>query len=187
MRDCRRNQTDRGFSVFELLIIMAIMSIMMGIVVAGFRVYSATIQGDAEMRIVEWQLKLARETAINQRRTIEVQFTPPNLITLVRNDLPAGTTVLSTIVLEHNTAFRQFPGEPDTPDTFGNSSPVTFGGAASVMFTADGMFTDQAGNPVNGSIFLEQIGQPMSARALTVFGPTARIRTYRWNGTGWRP
>ena len=43
------------------------------------------------------------------------------------------------------------------------------------MFTADGMLTDQAGNSINGTIFLGQAGAPMTARALTVFGPTATL------------
>jgi hypothetical protein len=89
-------------------------------------------------------------------------------------------------VLEHNTRFMLFDGQPDTPDGFGRPGAVSFSGAATVMFTADGMLTDAAGNPVNGSIFLGQAGRPLTARAITVFGPTATIRTYRWNGTQWR-
>jgi hypothetical protein len=48
------------------------------------------------------------------------------------------------------------------------------------------MLTDPAGNPVNGSIFIGQPGKPLTSRALTVFGPTATIRSYRWNGSAWR-
>ena len=73
----------------------------------------------------------------------------------------------------------------NTPDGFGRASATDFGGAAAVMFTSDGMFTDQTGNPINGSVFLGQPSRPMTSRALTVFGPTARIRVYRWNGTQW--
>ncbi len=53
------------------------------------------------------------------------------------------------------------------------------------MFTADGTLTDQSGNSVNGTVFLGQAGTPMTARALTVFGPTATLRSYRWNGSSW--
>jgi hypothetical protein len=54
------------------------------------------------------------------------------------------------------------------------------------MFNAEGQLVDETGNIVNGSIFIGRIGSPMTARALTVFGPTSTIRTYRWNGTEWR-
>jgi hypothetical protein len=53
------------------------------------------------------------------------------------------------------------------------------------MFTADGTLADQTGTPVNGTVFLGQAGSPMTSRALTVFGPTATFRSYRWNGQSW--
>lgn len=178
---------DRGFSLLEMMTVLALTSVIAAMVIGSFSVYSQTVQGDADMRVVEWQLKLARETAINQRRAIQVQFTNPNQITLVRQNLPAGTTAISSAFLEHNMRFMQFAGQPDTPDAFGNGAPLAFGPAPAVMFTADGMLTDNAGNPVNGTVFLGEPGKPMTARALTIFGPTARIRTFRWNGSAWRP
>jgi hypothetical protein len=82
--------------------------------------------------------------------------------------------------------FLLFAGQPDTPDAFGRNSATDFGGAPLVMFTADGMLTDANGNAANGSVFLGKPGSPITARAVTVFGPTATIRTYRWNGAQWR-
>jgi prepilin-type N-terminal cleavage/methylation domain-containing protein len=177
---------DTGFTAAELLIVLALSGSVLAIAFGFFQSARATFQGDSDMRVVEWQLKLARETAINQRRSVEIRFTSPNLITVVRRNLPAGTTVISTIYLEHNMKFMQFPGIPDTPDAFGATTPIAFGGAATVMFTADGMFTDGGGNPINGTVFIGQPGKAATARALTVFGPTARIRGFRWNGTQWR-
>jgi prepilin-type N-terminal cleavage/methylation domain-containing protein len=178
--------SDSGYSLLEVLAVITVASIMYGLAAGYYPQAAAAIQGDANMRIVNWQLKLARETAINERRDVEVQFIQPNTIRLVRHNIPNGTTVLHTAVLENRTEFLLFPSQPDTPDGFGRTQAVWFGGAAAVMFTADGMLTDAAGNPVNGSIFLGQVAKPMTARALTVFGPTATLRSYRWNGTGWR-
>ena len=175
-----------GFSLIEVLVVLALSATVLAITVGFFRAALNTFQGDADMRVVEWQLKLARETAINQRRSVEIRFTNPNLITVLRHNIPNGTTVISTIYLEHNTKFMIFPGAPDTPDSFGNAAPVFFNNAAAVMFTADGMFTDPTGTPVNGTVFFGQPGRQTTARALTVFGPTARIRSFRWNGTQWR-
>jgi prepilin-type N-terminal cleavage/methylation domain-containing protein len=175
-----------GFALPEILMVLAIMAVIMGIGIGNFSNEMATVQGDADMNIVYWQLKLAREVAINQRRSVEVVFTPPNFISLVRHDFPNGTTVVGTAVLEHKMRFQLFQGMPDTPDAFGNATAINFGTAQQVMFTADGLFVDEAGNPVNGSIFIGQDNKPLSARAITVFAPTAGIRTYRWSGSAWR-
>jgi len=175
-----------GFALPEILVVLALMAVVMGIGIGSFSNEMATVQGDADMNIVYWQLKLAREIAINQRRSVEVVFTPPNFISLVRHNLPNGTTVVSTAVLEHRTSFMLFAGMPDTPDGFGNATAVDFNNAQQVMFTADGLFTDATGNPVNGSVFIGEVNKPLSARAVTVFAPTAGIRTYRWTGSSWR-
>lgn len=178
--------TQGGFALPEILIVLALMAVVMGIGIGSFSNEMATVQGDADMNIVYWQLKLAREIAINQRRSVEVVFTQPNFISLVRHDVPNGTTLVSTAVLEHRTTFMLFPGLPDTPDAFGDATAINFGQAQQVMFTADGLFVDQGGNPVNGSIFIGEVNKPLSARAVTVFAATAGIRTYRWTGSAWR-
>ena len=172
--------------MIEIMATLGFVMVILAIAVGFYPPAIATIQGDADMRILNWQLKLARELAINQRRTVQLNFVAPNQIQVFRNEIPAGQTLVSQAVLEHNTQYWLFAGQPDTPDGFGRPTAISFSGAATVMFTADGMLTDAAGNPVNGSIFLGQPGRPLTSRALTVFGPTATIRTYRWNGTQWR-
>jgi len=170
----------------EIMATLGFVMVILAIAVGFYPPAIATIQGDADMRILNWQLKLARELAINQRRSVQLTFVAPNQIQVFRNEIPTGQTLVSQAVLEHNTQYWLFAGQPDTPDGFGRPTAISFSGATTVMFTADGMLTDAAGNPVNGSIFLGQPGRPLTSRALTVFGPTATIRTYRWNGTQWR-
>ena len=177
--------SDAGFSLAEILLVVALAAVLLGYTVVAYQSTASSIQGDANVRIVEQQLKLARDTAAAQRRSVEVRFVPPNQLLVVRRDLPAGTTQLQSAVLENNTTFFRFPGVPDTPDTFGGAGALNFGGAPVVMFTADGMFVDAAGTPVNGTVYLGQEGKPFTQRALTIFGSTARIRTYRWNGSQW--
>jgi Tfp pilus assembly protein FimT len=182
------NPRDRsaGFGLTSTLVVLAIAGVILAISVGFFRNAADSIQGDADMQTIYGQLKVARETAINQRRSVEVQFTAPNTVTLLRHNIPNGTTVISSAVMEHNAQFLLFAGLPDTPDGFGRATAVDLSGATTVMFTADGMFTDQNGQPVNASIFIGQAGHTLTARAMTVFGATAQIRTYRWNGSAWR-
>jgi hypothetical protein len=53
------------------------------------------------------------------------------------------------------------------------------------MFGPDGSFVDPTGVPVNGTVFLGVPGQVETARAVTVFGSTGRVRGYRWIGSAW--
>jgi Tfp pilus assembly protein FimT len=177
---------DAGFTLVETVFVAAIAVAMLAIFAGYYPRAVATVQGDADMRVLQYHLKLARETAINQRRAVQVQFIGSNELRLVRTDLPAGATTVAAAFLEHNARFQLFAAQPDTPDGFGRGAAVWFSGADPVMFTSDGMFTDLAGNPVNGSIFIGQPGKPETSRALTIFGPTATIRAYRWNGAEWR-
>jgi type II secretory pathway pseudopilin PulG len=177
---------DAGFSLIELLGVLVVMVSVLGIGLGGFTMALNNIRGDASMNIVLWQFKLARETAINQRRSVEVRFTPPNFMSVVRRNIPNGETVISTAVLEHQSQFYAFATMPDTPDAFGKTGAVSFGAATAYMFDAQGQFVDQAGNILNGSVFIGKPNTPMTARALTIFGPTSSIRSYRWNGGAWR-
>lgn len=176
---------ERGFSLPEILTIVAIIAVMFGITIIAFQAAATTMQGDSNLRILEGQLKYARDIAVSERRAVQVVLVEPNIIQVIRKDRPSGTTLLSSAVLENNTTFLDFDSVPDTPESFGESSVYTADVDSPYMFTADSMFTDEAGSPANATIFIGQSGRVMTARAVTIFGTTARIRTYRWNGSEW--
>ena len=180
------NRGDAGFSLIELFGVLVVTLSVLGIGLGGFSMALNNVRGDASMNIVLSQFKLARETAINQRRFVEVRFTLPNFMSVVRRDLPNGTTVVSTAVLEHQTQFYNFTTMADTPDGFGKTGALSFAAATAFMFDAEGQFVDETGTVLNASVFVGKPNTPMTARALTVFGPTSTIRTYRWNGAAWR-
>ena len=93
--------------------------------------------------------------------------------------------MIHTAFLGTSYTFLLFTGVPDTPDAFGKTSATTFPGATTIMFTSSGEFVDQDGDPVNGTVFVGREGQPLSARAISIFGPTALIRQWRWGGSLW--
>ena len=177
---------EAGHTLPELVITMAIASTVMAICIAWVPPMTEVMQADADLQVLKSQVVLAREAATNQRRSVELQFLSPNVIQVVHQNLPSGTTVLSRAVFEHNVHYVRFNGQPDTPDGFGATSSINLGGAAHVYFTADGTLTDAAGNPLNATLFLGQPTRPLTSRALTIFGATARVRGYRWSGTAWR-
>jgi len=44
---------------------------------------------------------------------------------------------------------------------------------------------DSNGDVLNGTLFLAIPNQTSSARAITVFGTTALLRYWRWDGSKW--
>ena len=144
-----------------------------------------SVKGDGVMRLVRAQLNTARELSISQRRTMQLQFPAQNILQVVRQDVPGGGTVVGAVLFESGAQYMVMPGLPDTPDGFGRTKAVDFGSATTVMFTSDGSFVDQAGKPVNGTIFVGLPDEPLSARAITIVGATGRVRAYRWTGMKW--
>jgi prepilin-type N-terminal cleavage/methylation domain-containing protein len=174
-----------GFSMMEILVVLGIIGMAFATVMVMPAALRSAKSDSGASRLVS-TLRTAREQAISQRRNIRVSFTNNNQITVTRVNVPAtSTTVLNTVWLEDGLTFQRFAGVPDTPDAFGNGTAVSFGGAATVQFTSDGSFVDQNGDPVNGTVQIGRYADPTSARAVTLFGPTALIRQWRWNGSTW--
>jgi prepilin-type N-terminal cleavage/methylation domain-containing protein len=188
---CVRDFTgsEKGFSLLELLVVVAIMATCLAITIALNPQIIRTARADSGLVQALEVIRSARETAISQRRNIRVVFTLPNTIQTVREDLGAGgvvvgTTPLSTVRLENGLVFALVAGVPDTPDQFGRITWDSFS-SATRMFTSEGSFIDNQGNPMNGTLFLSVPDQANSARAITFFGPTALLRAWRWDGRRW--
>src|SRR5712691_9117648 len=167
-----RSNNTAGFSLIEFLVVASLVTIMSGIGISLLTGWLPNARADAAERLVVYHLTAAREQALSERRNIEVVVIGDNQLQFIRHELPLGTTVLRTIPLESSVKFTLFDQVPDTPDGFGNSTPVDFGGANPVMFTSDGSMIDDQGVPVNGSIFLGLPETKQSARVVTVFGGT---------------
>jgi len=145
-----------------------------------------TFQADGGMRVIASQVTAARELAIAERRFMRLQFTAPNIVEVLREDVPGtATTVVREAELESGVQFALLASLPDTPDAFGKTSAVFFGTATAVKFSPDGTLVNQDGVGVNGTVFLAIPTAPRSARAITVLGATGRIRLYRWDGKQW--
>jgi prepilin-type N-terminal cleavage/methylation domain-containing protein len=181
-------RSDSGFSLVELLVTIAMVFIISGFAVICINPIQVGMRADKAMYQIVDQLRTARETAVAQRRAVEIRFPDNDTIQLVRMERPNGETVLSTVQLTHNYQFILFGGIPDTPDTFRSvedPTAVDFGGEDPVTFISDGTLVDSQGSPLNGSIFLGLADHPESARAVTVMGATGRVQNYRWLGGSW--
>ncbi len=171
----------RGFSLIEALMAALITCILGGILLLNVRGLKPRMDADAAGTQVKNVLRQARDLAVSQRRSIQVEFLNPNQIRLTRINPSLPNTVLLTETLVNNAQFRLYSGLPDSPDAFGNSQAVSFPATTSMNFLPDGTFVNAAGNPINGSVFLgSEANEASTARAVTILGATGRLQLYRW-------
>jgi len=186
----RRLGESAGFSLMELLVVLGVASVVMATAVLMMPSAIRDARSDGGMALVVAELRRAKDLAVTERRDMEVRFVLPDEIQIWRQEVPVqanNQTRISTTRLENHIEFLVMPGLPDTPDGFGNGSAIEFDNAAVLYFRSEAMFTDGNANldPLNGTIFLGVRNQPLTARAVTIFGPTALIRGYRWTGAQW--
>ena len=210
----RHRKRESGYTLIEFVVTGAILMIVAGVAIFQLRPTMQDQQANSAMDQVKSTLRLARETAMGQRRAIVVVFANAagsgsclansnvsNCIELfqmvVTGTFPSATatqatTPFLTIPLQSNVLFGTYSGETDTPDAFGipSSGGIEFnsisgGPTTGMQFQSSGQFTDGNGNPINGTVFLAVTGIRNSARAVTVLGNTGRIRAWKNNTSGW--
>lgn len=175
---------ERGFTLVEMMMVAFIGTILVAITSIGIGYVLESTRGDAALAGVMAQLRQARDRAINHRRTIQVDFVEPNEVRTTELDPTGGPTLLNQFFLEGNVQFVNFGTVPDTPDGFGDSAAIDFANETPYFFV-DGSLVDDTGALLSGTIYLGLQNEPLSARAVTVFGGTGQVRGYAWNGTAW--
>jgi prepilin-type N-terminal cleavage/methylation domain-containing protein len=189
---CRKSvRDDSGFTLLEVLVVVAIMGVLTATAIMVSPSFSRHARAEGGIGQAMEALRNARETAISQRRNVRVVAVGLNALQTIREDIGAGgvvtgTTLLRTVEFENRMQFRLEPDVSDTPDGFGGGlgSAVAFP-SLPVMFTSEGTLVNQQGDVTNGTWFMSISGDKLSPRAITVFGATALLRAWRWNGREW--
>jgi len=157
-------------------------------------------KADTAQDVVVSSLRQARQLAITQRRDVQVWFDQSFTgadqvqhinyqVVTIAGDLPQAQI---SVALPVSTQFV-LEGVADTPMGFGNSAPIYIGsngamvsgGPPIMKFRSTGSFTDSVYSPLNGTIFIGVPNQAFTARAVTIFGGTGRVRPYSWTGSVW--
>jgi type II secretory pathway pseudopilin PulG len=198
MKVCSHRNRDAGnrsgYSIVELLIVMACVAVISGFLFIRAVNVLPSFKSNAAMDLVIQQVRIARNTAIADRRAVILNVSAA-AGTIQLQQIPANgglPVTISTLPLT-GAQFCVVPGIPDTPMGFGNANPVSFVNAnnpgavvAVTEFLSDGSFGGAVGVPVNGTIFMCIPGNNPTPRAVTILGSTGRIRPYRWNGSTWQ-
>jgi prepilin-type N-terminal cleavage/methylation domain-containing protein len=203
-------KSQRGLTMVELLVVVGIGLIIMGMAIGGAGAMVKNSRADSGLVELAAAVRGARELSISNRRNMQVTF-GTNTVTVTRieycpsvctpapggnyasysgctSTCAASTTMLRTVTLDGLNQF-QLLGLPDTPDALG--IPTDGSGAqvattnGTVMFTTDGSFINASGDVINGMLFMGVAGDRLSARAVSIFGPTGSLHLWKWNGRAW--
>ncbi len=182
---------ERGFSLIEVIVVASLSMVIMGMALVQIGASRATMNADNAMRLVMSELNRARDTAMAQRRNVQITFPgTSNEIRLLRIGVPPEppTTLLRRTIMEGNIRFMLPSGTPDTTDAFGAGSALDFDGALAgdVIFNSDGMLVHRtSGTILNGTIFMAAPNDQFATRAITVLGSTGRVRAYKRLNSAW--
>ena len=187
---------NRGFSLAEMLITIAIGLIMAGVtfivLMPMFRESHVNAAYDTTLSV----MRNYRNLSITQSKRYIVTFTAPGTITVQYWGVgvpvsPAPVTV-ATYTLPQDIQFAVQAGFPAAaPDGFGSGGTaidfdqgMDLGSQNYVMFMPDGSSQDLLGNYNSGVVYLTRPGDLYSSRAVSVFGTTGRVRGWRLLQTG---
>jgi prepilin-type N-terminal cleavage/methylation domain-containing protein len=187
---------NRGFSVLELMIALAIGLIMAGVTVLALMPLLKQNHVDAAYDTTLSVIRTYRSQSITQSKRYIIQFTAPGTITVQYWGVgvpvsPAPVTV-ATYTLPIDIQFAVQGGFPGAaPDGLGSGGTAIdfdqgmgLGGQNYIMFMPDGSSQDTQGNYNSGVVYLTRLGDLYSSRAISVFGTTGRVRGWRLYSQG---
>lgn len=192
-----RKKDARGFSVLELIVVMGIIAVLSTFAVLQTRNMMSNARVDSAFQTTIEQLRLARQLAIDNRQIVVVTFTVPQTITVQQWPRGAaggcsyGVPVnVSTATLPWDIKFQPEPGIPtgaNVPDGLGTGSkafdlsPVPTTNVNSLFFQPDGSVQNFNCQTFSGVIYMSRTGQLNTARAVSIFGFTGRVKGYKYS------
>jgi len=179
----------KGFSLVELLILSSALLVLASVAIPTINETMQYYRTETALQMVIGQIRQARQASVDKRTAHMVVFNLSGSVrTLQRQDF--GWQEISDIPLPEKTAFHIPDGAPAsgeyTPDGMGGYSPVYFRSGNSILFRPDGTAVDAYGQVVSGIVYIAEPGKPETARAITVFGSTGRIRSWKFEDGIWK-
>ena len=190
----RCRQAQRGFSLIELIFVIAVVLIITGMALVQFLPTMKSSRAENALQTTLSQVRNARGLAIDQRRKYRLSFIADRTIQLDQVVVDPVTRIqsfllVSTIDLPADTQFIAIAGIPTsgngTPDslpTFGNAIDfaVDYGGGGwQLFFQPDGRVLDSSNRLNNGVVYIARPGELMSSRAVSVLGAAGRVKGWR--------
>ena len=188
----------RGFTLLEMLVAVSVFLVVSVITFSNLApaIKDARINGSYNQVLEE--MRMARELAIQNRKTYLLTFNPAGLPVgrhgMQINQLNAGALGAIynqvPVVLPTDVHFQVIPGIPNTgatvPDNFGTGGTaiqfdigVAGGTLNQIYFFPDGSARDINNNINNGIVYVARDNDIYSSRAITLYGAAGRVRGWR--------
>jgi prepilin-type N-terminal cleavage/methylation domain-containing protein len=203
----KKLRTERGFSLLELLIVIAVVMIMGGVTFIALQPVLKDARVATAYDDVLMTLRMARQRAVTERKQYIVCFGlnipagaltplgPPTTQSIQVFRWDTGTNLSAAVQtlavqLPTDIQFTTIAGLPSgpavVPDGFGNGRTavdfdqgVAAGIPDQVMFLPDGSAVDTNGVANSGVVYMARDPELYTSRAVTVYASTGRIRGWR--------
>ena len=187
---------ERGFSMTEALVVMAIFAIMLAISLPQFLTYETNFTTDTVSKQVVDVVRFAHQQALGERQRMRIELTPgtagqPGTIEVVdEGTVSAGAADDEVVRTERlppgNEISFAKPTGVDVPSSPFNFSAAVYSSGRFVIYfnpigTSSGSNVDV---PKSATIFVAPTGTSSASpnvdlvRAITIFGPTGSIRLW---------
>ena len=203
----RLKTSSSGFSLIELVIVVAVMVIITGISLPQIISARRLVQFNGISREISSQLRFARQQAMSQRQVFRFIYDDSFKTVVIVDNQSAGTpadpvagtpanpigndpnddvvvktaSLATTGVPASEIRYGRPPGAPATlADSTTITAPVT--NRVEIIFQPDGSVVDANGNPVNRALFFYDTQAPgETAIAISVLGSGGRVKVWKYN------
>src|SRR5579872_6635378 len=119
----RSKNTEKGFSLLELMVVMGIVMVMAGFATITLMTSVRSTRVDTAYQTTMMELRMARQQAIDTRDVFKVDFVTPGTMTITHMYSNGTTQFFNTVSLPPDISFQILSGQVPTVATGSKPTP----------------------------------------------------------------